>query len=216
MRLDLYAINKETYRQEFQKLANQYGLPEWVKTAEDVDTFLNSVDNSWFQEKAQALGIKGFTIQKGTFCDENHNITAGENLEEKINYLVSDAEHNTDAKRFHIFLGRFRSMREALAKMFNANYYYAKYNDLGPDLNSYSFMGSNQWTSNNKFDKTLCDFFMHSDCDGTFSEEQIKNLNYVFEKANIREKEKKNADITRFCDFLNQSSQKPIYWRFEG
>ena len=57
MSLDLYAINKETYRQEFQKLANQYGLPEWVKTAEDVDTFLNSVDNSWFQEKAQALGL---------------------------------------------------------------------------------------------------------------------------------------------------------------
>ena len=119
---------------------------------------------------------------------------------------LSAQDEDAEVVGFKIGYGGFANLRDNLAPVFDFHY---KYDDpLKPMLN---------YPADLKDEETvLLDFFLHSDCDGTFSESQVAGLAKQFElaKDSLRKLTVKDTQLKEFIKFTMLSANKKLSWEF--
>ena len=93
---------------------------------------------------------------------------------------------------FTISYSRFAHLREALAPMVAAEYFYKRHypETAGlalagqPDLDSYTFRYPSEW-NDDPFGNSLLVFFLHSDCDGAIAAMDLQHLATAFQQHNV-------------------------------
>ena len=221
MSLCILAINRGKLEETKKKILDKYQLPKslYSKSINDIYNWTDNMRNStskkdydWVNNHAKQIG----------FNEENANKSSGSNMMLDLECDLDDIYMDASLKEFNIGYGGFYLMRQKLAPLYGARYYYAKYDSEGhPDLDSYMFTSPSEW-DNSKTGNALFKFFMHSDCDGQYSAENIKLLNEYNKKHNIKAKAKKISDVdselvdrfSEFLDFIDYSAKNDCYWDF--
>ena len=230
MSLDIEAIDYVRKEQKLDHFYNKFDIPQDVrngKVTDDIWEWLfqasyrtdNELRNS--SDDAEKLMLEWRNKQQKKFQTKAYydsllkrKYTATQAIADKA---MNELPENFEVATFHIGYGGFFMIRKELAKLVHAKYFTI---DDGSVFGDSRFQYPSWWENGNRTGKALMDFFLHSDCDGKFSEEQIHLLANYFRNNQIRRKVEKycNSDwkpeILRFLDFLQRSSKGSIYWDF--
>lgn len=138
-----------------------------------------------------------------------------------------DPQTHQEFNDFMISYKHFHDLRVSLAQLVGAKYYYEHYFTRKenpvlaglPDRDSYTLMTPDEW-ENTQTGKAFLAFFLHSDCDGKMTAEEIHNFAEGLKENNVKDKLKSLKDqqlskkLNDFIDFTNQSAEKHAYWAF--
>lgn len=128
---------------------------------------------------------------------------------------------------FTISYSRFAHLREALASMVAAKYFYKRRYTAAdglvlagnPDLDSYTFRYPDAWNAD-PLGNSLLIFFMHSDCDGKIAALDLQHLVTAFQQHHVAQQVDQlpagrvKADGQRFLKFLQNSVNANADWKF--
>ena len=128
---------------------------------------------------------------------------------------------------FTISYSRFAHLREALALMVEAKYFYERHypESAGlaragqPDIDSYTFRYPDAW-NDDPLGNSLLVFFLHSDCDGEIAALDLRRLATAFEQHHVAQQVDQlpagrvKADCQRFLEFLQNSVDANADWKF--
>lgn len=128
---------------------------------------------------------------------------------------------------FTISYSRFAHLREALAPMVKAEYFYARPDPTAaglaragqPDIDSYTFRYPDEW-NDGPIGNSLLIFFLHSDCDGEIAALDLQHLTTVFQQHHVAQQVDQltagrvKADGQRFLKFLQKSVNDNANWKF--
>lgn len=175
--------------------------------------------------KDQQNWLKRELYKHGIAKQNDPNIFSKENREALEDKMADDLYNLFDMNitdfYYNIGYGGFYYMRNGLAPFFKCEYYtdtsYEKFED------QFRF----KWPDELDAPKNhvVVDFFLHSDCDGYFSEQHIKQLAHYFKEHKIRQQVKQywhgknpnNAwqpEALKFCDFVQKSANGDYAWIF--
>lgn len=148
------------------------------------------------------------------FSKENREALDDKMTDDLFDTNITDFDYN-------IGYGGFYWMREGLAPFFKCEYYTDKSYENFED--QFRF----KWPDklNAPKDHVVVDFFLHSDCDGCFDEQQIKQLARYFEEHKIYQQVKQSwhsknpnnswqPEALEFCNFLQKSANGNYAWIF--
>lgn len=128
---------------------------------------------------------------------------------------------------FTIPYSGFSHLREVLAPMVGAKYFYERHytekDGLAlagkPDLDSYTFRSPTEW-EDGPIGNSLLVFFMHSDCDGEISAMDVQYLATAFHQHHVAQQVDRlpggriKADCQHFLKFLQDSVSANADWEF--
>lgn len=225
MSLDIIAIDLKKAEKAKDDFFKKYDLLSYIAPHEeaiykwlDIAAY-NTEDETpkmveWRKRMAKKLNIK-------VNSDETELYTSPEEKVADLAYGDYDdlVSYGGEVDSYHIGYGVFHFFREELAPYCNAKYYYAEYDSLHhPMLDSYMFQSPDEW-EHAEMGKSLFNFFMHSDCDGTLNAHDVKNLRDYLKQHHIYQKMQEKSSAPRkeqFLDFIKwiENQTDNIYWRF--
>lgn len=135
--------------------------------------------------------------------------------------------HKTGLPSFTIPYSGFTYLRETLAPMVGAKYFYEQHYTekdglalVGkPDPDSYTFRSPTEW-EDGPIGNSLLVFFMHSDCDGDISAMNVQYLATAFRQHHVAQQvdqlsdNRVKVDCQRFLKFLQDSVNANVDWEF--
>lgn len=230
MSLDIIATDPIKTEMRWNGFMNKYNIPlvvqkldepdiwDWLYSAgEDSDDELRNNPHkycaliiNWRKEMSQKL--KDELISDP---DLKNYDTLIKKLAEKAEYDLPDDTYEVD--NFHIGYGGFYWIRQELANFCGAHYYTV---DDGSVFGQTRISYPEWWGNGNRIGRALLRFFLHSDCDGQVSEEDIHLLAKYFWDNQIRSKVAKRSTsdwkpkVLAFLDFVQKSSHNSVYWEF--
>lgn len=136
-------------------------------------------------------------------------------------------EAKSDLPAFTISYSRFAHLREVLAPMVEAKYFYERHHPEAaglaragqPDIDSYTFRYPDAW-NNDPVGNSLLIFFLHSDCDGEIAAPDLQNLATNFDQHHVAQQvgnlpaERVKVDCQHFLKFLQKSVNANADWKF--
>lgn len=174
---------------------------------------LSKDQQNWFKHELYKHGI---TQQNdlNIFSKENREALADKMADDLFDTNIADFYYN-------IGYGGFYWMRNGLAPFFKCEYYTDTSYENFEDQFCFKWPDELDAPKNH----VVVDFFLHSDCNGYFSEQQIKQLAHYFKECKIRQQVKQywhgknpnNAwqpEALRFCDFVQKSANGDYAWIF--
>ena len=231
MGLCILAVNKSKQHLAMLKYCKKYNIKQSLLNLQ-----LNNIDDQTYDRldklllktkpedlsKNQQNWLKRELYKHGIAKQNDLNIFSKENREALDDKMADDLfDTNITDFYYNISYGGFYWVRTGLAPFFKCEYYidesYKKFED------QFRFKWPDELdTSKNH---GVVDFFLHSDCDGYFSEQQIKQLAHYFRDHKIRQQVKQcwygknpnNAwqpEALKFCDFVQRSANGDYAWIF--
>lgn len=172
--------------------------------------------------KDQQGWLKHELYKHGIAKQNDLNIFSKENRETLDDKMADDLfDTNITDFYYNIGYGGFYWMRNGLAPFFKCEYYTDKSYENFEDQFRFKWPDELNAPKNH----VVVDFFLHSDCDGYFSEQQIKQFARYVRDHKIRQQVKQywhgknpnNAwqpEALKFCDFLQKSANGNYVWIF--
>lgn len=221
MSLDICAVNKERAAREKEEIFTKYQLPDSLrsKSNDDILEWLDQalarptkLQKNWLRKAQKALNVKLEKDESFYESPKDKLILEAEDLFEDVGF---------EKQSFHIGYAHFSMVRESMAPLYGAKYYYAKHDKLNrPIFDSYTFSWPSDW-ANTKYGDALYNFFMHPDNEDEYSEKDIKEFSRYNKEHHIYEKAEKldlrddvKEPLLKLLKFIDFSAQNNDYWIF--
>ena len=182
MSLDIIAMDLKKAEKAKDKFFKKYDLLSYIAPHEEtIYNWLNIAAYNTEDETPEMVEWRKRMVKKLNIkvnSDETELYTSPEEKVADLAYGDYDdlVSCGGEVDSYHIGYGAFHFFREELAPYCGAKYYYAEYDSLHrPMLDSYMFRSPDKW-DHDDIGRSLFNFFMHSDCDGTISQTDVKNL----------------------------------------
>lgn len=209
-------FKKYSIPEKIQKQSNDE-IWDWLLVAE---TYGDGVLKSNKEDELDKLAVTWRNkLQKQLGCQPGYDSVLGQKLSASqvaAAKALDEFPGNYEVEDFRVGYGGFHFLRLELAKYCGCRYYRKA---TEPFMGELRFEYPGEWEQS-EIGNAARDFFLHSDCDGYFSESQIHTFAEFLRKNHVRSKisqhstSEQKAEILRFIDFVDRSSKGTIYWSF--